>query len=60
MLAKKMLERNGFKVTAVSNGVELVAAAMDGVRYDGILTDLNMPVMVPPPGVCRAPLTPSV
>jgi len=39
-----MLERKGYKVVAVQNGMEAIAAFEDG-KFDLILMDINMPYM---------------
>ncbi len=43
-VAQRMLERAGCIVTIANNGQEAVAA-FDGLRYDVILMDLQMPIM---------------
>ena len=45
LLARKLLERNGHKVSWVENGADAVAAIKDGHEFDAALMDLHMPVM---------------
>jgi signal transduction histidine kinase/DNA-binding response OmpR family regulator/HPt (histidine-containing phosphotransfer) domain-containing protein len=42
-VAERTLEKLGFRVDVVSNGVEAVAATLTG-RYDAVLMDCHMPV----------------
>ncbi len=44
MLATRLLERRGHKVTAVADGAEAVAAFAAG-EYDAVLLDVEMPVL---------------
>lgn len=44
LLAQKMLQQAGYKVTLVENGADALSACEDG-SFTAILTDLHMPVM---------------